>query len=411
MREKLDKGELSKEAYNNAIGNTPGNPLPNIQMVILESNNHLSTLPDVNSNIRALKKVDFVVAFSHFAEMPTARYADILLPQIASAFEGRDSQAAIRSRDLFYNGMNLGNYFIYRQKCIEPLGEIRPSDWIWTQIAKRLGIAELYRPRLAKVSYDLWDEVVEELHQEAYEKWAVSEEIAPLNPPSWKEFQKKPVFRYEMKEPYYPFKKDLESGQNPFRGTESGKIEFYSFKLAKGPQYLAANEFFSGSGKCYGGGNLPPMAQMTMGGRDAFYSEDTNKYPLLMSSPHSLYRVHSFLDNQPLLRDDCYRHAVWINIADAKTRGIKDDDLVRVYNDIGEIILPAYVTSRVVPGAVFVFHGAWYEPSEKKSRLMPDGMDRRGSPNFLTHNEDLPNTIIGFLPCKALVQIEKWERA
>ena len=40
---------------------------------------------------------------------------------------------------------------------------------------------------------------------------------------------------------------------------------------------------------------------------------------------------------------------------------------------------------------------------------MPDGIDTRGSPNLLTHNEDLPDTIIGFFPCKGLVQIEKWE--
>ena len=85
---------------------------------------------------------------------------------------------------------------------------------------------------------------------------------------------------------------------------------------------------------------------MTTGGRDTFHSKDTEKYPLLMSSPHSLYRVHSLLDNQLWLKGDCYRHAVWMNVSDAKARGIVDDDLVRVYNDIGEMIISAYVTSK-----------------------------------------------------------------
>ena len=161
--------------------------------------------------------------------------------------------------------------------------------------------------------------------------------------------------------------------------------------------------------KCYGGGRLPPMAEMTFGGRDTFHSFDTKKYPLLMSSPHSHYRVHSFLDNNFWLRGDCYRHAIWLSVADAKARGIKDDDPVRVYNDLGETVIPAYVTSRVVPGTAFIFHGSWYTPDKDKTALMPEGLDRGGAPNFQIHNEDLPQTIIGMFPCKGLVQVEKWE--
>jgi len=411
VRDKLDSGEISAEEYNNIIGNLGGNPTPNIQIVFLDGNNHLNGLPDINATIRAMKKVGFVVVSSQYADMPTARYADILLPQIHTAFEGRNCQAIYFQQDLFRTGMNLANYFLYCQKCIDPVGEVKSYDWIWTQIARRLGIAELYNPRLANTTDDEWDEAVEELHKEAYESWAGSDYIKPLNPPNWEEFQKKPVFRYEIKDPYYPFKRDMDRGINPFRGTASGKMEFYSEFLAKGPEHLATSDDPPGSGKCYGGGSLPPMAQMTFGGRDTFHSQDSKKYPLLMSSPHSLYRVHSFLDNNPLLRGDCYRHAVWISLADANARGIKDNDLVRVHNDIGEMIIPAYVTSRVVPGTVFIFHGGWYNPSETKSQLMPDGIDVGGAPNLLIHNEDLPTTIVGMFPCKGLVQCEKWDGA
>ena len=130
-----------------------------------------------------------------------------------------------------------------------------------------------------------------------------------------------------------------------------------------------------------------------------------------MSSPHGLFRIHTLLDNQPLLSIDCYRHAIWISVADAKARGIKDDDPVRVYNDQAEIIMPAYVTSRVVPGTVNIFHGGWYTPNKTKTDLMPEGIDTRGAPNLLTHYDEqpLPETILDHEPCKALVQIEKWE--
>ncbi len=73
------------------------------------------------------------------------------------------------------------------------------------------------------------------------------------------------------------------------------------------------------------------------------------------------------------------------------------------------MIIPAYVTSRIVPGTLCIFHGAWYKPSENKSQLMPDGIDTGGAPNLLIHDEDLPLTIVDMFPCKGLVQVEKWE--
>jgi anaerobic dimethyl sulfoxide reductase subunit A len=420
LREKLDKGGMTVEEYNRTIGNAPGNPPPNIKMLILQSSNPVMTHPDVNTNIRAFKKLDFCVVFSYHLDNPTARYADIILPQMHRAFEGRDMHLrGIRSPDLFsLETTNLnGNYFVYKQKCVDPPGEVKPRGWVWVQIAKRLGIAELCAPRLAHVPDDKWDEAIDNLHREAYEKWALRKEISPLNPPSWNEFQKKPVFRWEVKEPYYTYKNAIERGENPFSGTESGKIEFYSQEVAASSNTKASITNQSGAkthaanGR-YGGGNLPPMAEMVMGGRATYYSKDIEIYPLLMSSPHGLYRVHSLLDNQPLLNQDCYRHAVWISVADAKARGIRDDDTVRVYNDRAEILMPAYVTSKVVPGTVNIFHGGWYTPNITKTALMPEGIDTRGAPNLMTHyDEHLPETILDHHPCKALVEIEKWEGA
>ncbi|MGA7729510.1 MAG: molybdopterin dinucleotide binding domain-containing protein, partial [Dehalococcoidales bacterium] len=415
LREKLDKGEMSVEEYNHIIGNLPGNPPPNIKMVIVHTSNPIMTHPDVNTNIKAFKKLDFSVVFSYHADNPTARYADIILPQMHTAFEGRDvpiRNSIYRTKDFFsmeVTHLN-GNCFMYKQKCVDPPGEVKPRGWIWLQIAKRLGFADDYSPLLAHVPDDKWDETVEELHRQAYEQWLRRDDIIPLNPPGWEEFQKKPVFRWEVKEPNYTYKSTIERGENPFQGTESGKIEFYSQEVAAssgdGKNKSSAVKYHSANGR-YGGGNLPPMAQMVMGGKATYYSQDIKQYPLLMSSPHSLYRIHSLLDNQPILNRDCYRHAVWLSVADAKARGIKDNDPVRVYDDQAEIIMPAYVTSKVVPGTVNIFHGGWYTPNKTKTALMPEGIDTRGAPNLLIHyDEHLPETIMDHLPCKALVQIE-----
>ena len=408
LREKLDKGEIGAEQYNNAIGNVASNPCPNFQMVIIEDCNSVASRPNINSSIQAMKKVEFSVVWAKDTDVLPARYADMVLPMIYHAFEGRSK--VMGTWDLWALGAHIPNHLVYRQKCIETLGEARPSEWLWTQVAKKLGIAEQYNPRMVNVPYEQWDDAVEAVFRESYEKWAKLEQVAFLNPPAWDEFQKKPVFRWELKRetPYHPFKEDLDKRENPFKGTLSGKIEFHNKELAKGPEYLATHEIHTGGGRCYGPGNLPPIAQMVKGGRDAFFSAETRKYPLLMSSPHAYYRIHAYLDNNPMLRD-CYRHAVWMSVADARVRNLKDNDLARVYNDVGEMIIPVYVTSRVVPGNVVIHHGAWFMPTGQKSALMPEGIDGRGAPNLLTHTDDVPDTIIGWLNCKGLVEIEKWK--
>lgn len=94
-------------------------------------------------------------------------------------------------------------------------------------------------------------------------------------------------------------------------------------------------------------------------------------------------------------------------MADAKARGIVDGDLARVYSETGEMIIPAYVTSRMSPGCCCVHHGGWYTPSGFKTTLDPYGLDVRGAPNIVLVDEyrnDNQNPIID----KGLVQVEKF---
>ena len=86
-----------------------------------------------------------------------------------------------------------------------------------------------------------------------------------------------------------------------------------------------------------------------------------------------------------MLRGDCYRHAVWINTADAEVRGIKDGDLVRIHNDKGVGIIPPYVTSRILPGMIVIHHGGNYEPDK-------EGADRGCTPNIFFTDTECPVT-------------------
>ena len=419
LREKLENGELDEDEYRRTCGIAQTWPLPNIRMVWQSSqvyhkyqwlSKHRSGRPslgqqDQNKMLRALRKVDFVVSAVYFTNNPHTFCADIVLPLADPFFE--DARGFIQPGEA-------SNYFICGFKAIDPPGEARPLEWIMVQLAKRFGVGAQYNPRLADVVDDYpygWDQRIGELLKEGYERWAKRGDISWRRPPSWDEFKKLPIYRVPYEgPPSVAFAENIERGK-PF-DTPSGKIEFYSKFLAD-PQ-MARKSFTLPRREldvrcCFGGSVppiIPPMAEW-MTPWNSMLASKAEKYPLMMVTAHSFHRQHTSQDNNPWHGDE-YRHAVHISTADAKVRGIKDGDLVHVYNDVGEVIMLAYATSRITPGVAIIRHGAWPMINRIKTELMPEGIDRRGADNFLTSSEYYPWTV-GVLRCADLVQIERFE--
>jgi anaerobic dimethyl sulfoxide reductase subunit A len=125
---------------------------------------------------------------------------------------------------------------------------------------------------------------------------------------------------------------------------------------------------------------------------------DVRRFPLFLLSAYSRYRNHTTFWNVPLLRGDCYRHAVWMNPADAQARGIKDGELLRVFNDKGVAVVPAYVTSRILPGMIVIHHGGQYTPDR-------DGVDWGCTPNIFFTDAESPVTAPHV---SNLVQVERF---
>ncbi len=90
---------------------------------------------------------------------------------------------------------------------------------------------------------------------------------------------------------------------------------------------------------------------------------------------------------------------IFVNCEDAKSRGIEDGDMVKVYNDRGVMILPVKITSRIMPGVASIPQGGWWTPDEK-------GIDRRGCINVLTKYKPTP-LAFGNPSHTSLVEIEK----
>lgn len=68
---------------------------------------------------------------------------------------------------------------------------------------------------------------------------------------------------------------------------------------------------------------------------------------------------------------------IWMNDLDAAKRGIKNGDLVEVFNARGRLRIAAKVTPRIIPGTVAMPEGGWAMTNK-------EGVDIGGCINRLT---------------------------
>lgn len=400
LKDKVDRGLMTEEEYKGRIGCPAGLPAPNIKMLWQSwqsARNFAINWQGANERLKALKMLDHVI-YGHWTWNNSTAYSDIILPYSSWVFEGGYGG---QYKGPFYSvlpGNGTGNLMVFNHRIVKEPGEARHPYWIEQQVAKRLGIGDKVKPMLDVDDYEDFQAAYEQACKDAYTIWACHPDIAPHNPPDWEDFLKEPVFRIPVEDNYVFHREKIEDGV-PFE-TPSGKIEFYSEALADSD---LTKTVFDG-GKCFGAGVLPPMGKWRPN-PIGYFSEKTSEYPLYMLTPHSIYRQHTYQDDNPLFRDE-FRNSVWISVADAKARNIKDGDMVSVFNEVGNVIVPAYVTSSIVPGTCSLSFGRFYEPSGVKTDLMPDGVDMRGSCNFLVPNE-FYDDVQGLSLNTGLVEIQK----
>lgn len=320
-----------------------------IKAVYMVGGNLLNQGANLHKNIAALKQVKFIVSHEQFLT-PTARYADIVLP--ACTF--------LERFDICPPGTAHGNYLLFANKVIEPLPESRSDYAIFSALAGRLGFGEAYTEGKTE------------------EDWLRSF-VAKSPVPDYEEFKRTGVYRDKRKQSHIAFAKQIKNGK-PF-ATPSGKIEIYSERLA------ALND-----------PSIPPIPKHIdpwEGPADPLAAS----YSLQLVTAHSKKRVNSSHANNPHLQD-IEPHAVWINSRDAARRRIQNGGLVRVFNARGAVIIPAFVTERIMPGVVNIYQGNWYSPDGQ-------GNDRGGNPNVL--NLDRPTPFArGSTTHTTLVEIEPY---
>jgi anaerobic dimethyl sulfoxide reductase subunit A len=253
----------------------------------------------------------------------------------------------------------IGPFYGYMNKVIDSIGESKSQFEIVTELAGRLGISDFTN--------------------KTEEEWLREIVSGCRDIPDYDRFKKEGVHRVKLDKPFVFFEQQIKDPENNPFPTPSGKIEIFSQEIADLenpmlppiPKYIEAWE-----------GPNDPLSQ---------------QYPLQLITTHARRRAHTQFDNIPLLREDD-PHAISINSADARMRGIQDRDMVRVFNDRGEMVILAKVTERIMPGVVDIPQGAWYSPDE-------NGIDRGGCANVLTKDDISPGGAFCFNT--ALVQVEK----
>ncbi|MFO7584128.1 MAG: molybdopterin dinucleotide binding domain-containing protein [Anaerolineales bacterium] len=149
---------------------------------------------------------------------------------------------------------------------------------------------------------------------------------------------------------------------------------------------------------------VPPIPKYIQEWESPFPSAGTGgsrtapTYPLQAIGHHTLARVHSTHANNDLL-NEAFPQRIFINPIDANERGIRDGDLVRAWNERGELVIPARVTPRILPGVVDIPQGAWWAPNES-------GVDFGGCVNVLTSEKWTPYAF-GTAQHTIMVQIQK----
>lgn len=277
--------------------------------------NPLMSMPDSNAFTEAFKKLELLVVHD-MVMTETAQLAHYVLP--ASSHLEKWGVAYT------YNVCHCLPFLMLRKKCIEPLHESRSEWWVYTELAKRLGLEELFP----------WKSE-EELVRFELEPSGLSFEYLLNEKPEGGFYQNKV---YEMSNNLFP--------------TPSRKIEIYSDALEH-----------------VGFDPLPTYQEplrSPMSAELAFLEE----YPLILSTGNrNYYYTHSQHRNVKALRDHAPEPEMEIGVETARKYDLKTGDMSIIKTNRGQVKMKAKVDDRIAEGVIFVPHG-W--PEDANANLLTD---------------------------------------
>jgi anaerobic selenocysteine-containing dehydrogenase len=272
---------------------------PPLRAVFIYNHNPIVVHPDQNRMRRGLAREDIFTVGIEVAMTESMAQCDIVLPA-ATHFECDDIYGSY------------GHHWLQRaEPVIPPLGESLPNTDIFRRLAARFGFDE---PCFKATDADLIDDSIDrdDPRLEGSRPSRIpTDRATPMNGPDGK-----PLVLFDNLRP----------------ATPSGKVELRSEALAKR----------------WGAAALLPT-----------WRSSESVLPLRLISPASDKRISSTLGGLSESRVPF----LLMHPEDAAARGLASGNEVRIWNDLGDVILALKVTDAVRPGVVASEKGAWLATS------------------------------------------------
>jgi len=272
-------------------------------------------------------------------------------------------------------------------RCVKPIGESYSDYEITCMIADKLGLLQEYTKGRS----------IQDLIRYGYETSGVTDMV------SWEDLNEKGYFivptSKNWKETPRGFQEFYEDPANNPLTTPTGLLEFEATGL---------KEHFPDDKE------RPPVPKWVPYGEtheETIGTLRSEKYPLLVISNHPRWSVHAQHEDITWLREiptckikgpDGYQyHPAWLHPSTADERGIEHGDIVSVYNERGVVLCGAYVTERIMPGVIYVDHGAKLDP------IAIGEIDRGGAINTIVPGKTTSKNAVGHAVSGFLAEVEK----
>ncbi|HJP76088.1 MAG TPA: molybdopterin-dependent oxidoreductase [Pseudonocardiaceae bacterium] len=299
---------------------------------------------------------------------PPAKYADIVLPS-TTTLERNDIQAADHSK-----------FWIAMHQVVPPYRGARNDFDIFAELADRLGFGPEYHADRDEMAW------LRHMYGEARD---LATERG-FTPPEFDEFWAEGSYEFTGRQEHPVLLGDFRADPGAHQlDTPSGRIELVSETI-----------------RGYGYDDCPAHPTW-LEPAEWLGSPIAARYPLHLLTNQPAHRLHSQLDNAPLSQAAkvADREPIQLNAADAERRGLREGDVVRVFNDRGAFLAGVRIagSDTLVPGVAQMATGAWYDPLE------PGGLDKHGNPNVVTLDKGTSQLSQGSAAQTCLVEVERYD--
>lgn len=336
---------------------------PDIRLVYWCGGNPFHHHQDLARLRRAFARPDTIVVHDAFWTA-SARHADIVLPSTMTI-----------ERDDYGAGEN-DRMFFPMPALTRPHGEARDDYAIFAELSENLGVGKEFTE----------GRTAEEWLRDLYEQWRADLDARGTTMPSFDEFWAGEGITLPVAEPgqvvFADFRADPDA--HPLT-TPTGRIEIFS-------------ETIDGFGYADCPGHpvwLEP--EEWLGGAAA------QRFPLQLIANQPRTKLHSQLDVGAHSQSVkvAGREPVRLHPDEASARGLRDGDVVRLFNDRGSCLAGLVVDDAVRPGIAQLSTGAWYDPDPSDPTFC-----RHGNPNVLTADRPSSTLSQGSTGQLCLVQLE-----